>query len=120
MEGVQIDHIIPRARGGPNVAWNKQVLHTACNVRKGDKLTPAAEALAASHGVKLHEPNGQVQRQLRSRRPYSTKPLVTDAEIAKTMRLPALPPSLVELQNAIGDVLYNTDGRPRRSRSGRR
>lgn len=52
-----IDHIIPRSRGGPDLEWNRQLLHKHCNRDgKGDALTPQAEALAAEHGVTLVEP----------------------------------------------------------------
>lgn len=53
------DHIIPRSRGGPNYAWNRQLLHRACNRGpggKGSKLTPEAVALAARFNVRLHDP----------------------------------------------------------------
>jgi 5-methylcytosine-specific restriction endonuclease McrA len=66
LEGVAIDHIIPRARGGPDTRWNKQLLHAACNSQKSDRLTPAAEALAFARGVSLREPN--VQRRTPSNR----------------------------------------------------
>lgn len=52
----EVDHIIPRARGGPNVPWNKRLVHFRCNRRKRFKLTPEAEALAKEHGVVLHMP----------------------------------------------------------------
>jgi hypothetical protein len=53
-----IDHIIPRCRGGPDEAWNRQLLHRWRNTLggKGITLTPQAEALAAEHGVILVEP----------------------------------------------------------------
>ena len=54
----EIDHIIPRARGGPNLRWNKQLVHFACNRSKWTRLTPEAEVLAAKHGVRLHVPLG--------------------------------------------------------------
>jgi HNH endonuclease len=107
MEGVVIDHIIPRARGGPNVGWNKQLLHALCNARKQDKLTPEAEALALARGVKLHEPNGRLRHQLRRRKPYTTKP-----EVRELKRLAALPPSLAELQAAIDAVLQPSPPMP--------
>jgi hypothetical protein len=53
------DHIIPRSRGGPDHAWNRQLLHKACNRGpggKGSQLTPEATALAARHNIRLHEP----------------------------------------------------------------
>ena len=52
----EIDHIIPRVRGGPEDAWNKRLVHFMCNRSKRFKLTPEAEALAKEHGVKLHLP----------------------------------------------------------------
>jgi 5-methylcytosine-specific restriction endonuclease McrA len=52
----EIDHIIPRARGGPNLPWNKQLVHFKCNRSKWTRLTPEAEALAVEHGVRLHLP----------------------------------------------------------------
>jgi 5-methylcytosine-specific restriction endonuclease McrA len=52
----EIDHIIPRARGGPNVAWNKQLVHFACNRSKWTRFTPEAEALAKEHGITVHLP----------------------------------------------------------------
>jgi 5-methylcytosine-specific restriction endonuclease McrA len=48
-----IDHIIPAARGGPDVEWNLQALHGQCNITKSDKLTPQAVTLAAEHGIEL-------------------------------------------------------------------
>ena len=59
LTGIELDHIIPRSRGGPDDLWNRQVLHRHCNWgrgSKGNELTPEAEALAALHGVVLHEP----------------------------------------------------------------
>jgi hypothetical protein len=55
---VAVDHIIPKCRGGPNLKWNKQLLHRVCNGPggKGKSLTEHAKALAAEHGVTLHEP----------------------------------------------------------------
>lgn len=52
----EVDHIIPRARGGPSDAWNKRLLHLACNRRKSYKLTAEAAALAAERGITLTEP----------------------------------------------------------------
>lgn len=49
-----IDHIIPVSRGGPDVLWNLQLLHSPCNRRpgaKGQRLTSAALQLAAHYGV---------------------------------------------------------------------
>lgn len=54
-----IDHIIPRCRGGPDLKWNRQLLHRRCNHGpggKGRQLTEEAIALAAEHRVTLREP----------------------------------------------------------------
>src|SRR5690349_10761814 len=45
------DHIIPVARGGPDVDWNWQLLHDLCNLLKREHLTEEAIALAAEHRV---------------------------------------------------------------------
>jgi 5-methylcytosine-specific restriction endonuclease McrA len=61
----EIDHIIPRCRGGPDQGWNRQLLHKRCNGRgwgqsrkgqKGTTITPLAEALAAEHGITIGPP----------------------------------------------------------------
>jgi 5-methylcytosine-specific restriction endonuclease McrA len=55
---VNVDHIIPKCRGGPGDRWNRQLLHALCN-RSGGKwkqLTEAAIQLAAEHGIELREP----------------------------------------------------------------
>lgn len=52
----EVDHIIPRCRGGPDLKWNRQLLHFACNRSKRATLTDAAVALAAEYGVVLREP----------------------------------------------------------------
>lgn len=52
---VEIDHIIPRSRGGPSAAWNKRLVHLSCNRRKSYKLTAEAVALADEHGIVLTE-----------------------------------------------------------------
>jgi hypothetical protein len=48
-----IDHIIPRAHGGPDEPWNLQAMHGVCNMSKNHALTPQALALAAEYGVTL-------------------------------------------------------------------
>ena len=50
------DHIIPVARGGPDVEWNWQVLHALCNTCKREHLTEQAVALAAQYGVVISPP----------------------------------------------------------------
>jgi 5-methylcytosine-specific restriction endonuclease McrA len=61
----ELDHIIPRCRGGPDPLWNRQLLHKRCNGRgqgksrkgaKGIEITPEAEALAAKHGITIKPP----------------------------------------------------------------
>lgn len=37
--GLTIDHIIPLAKGGQNIAANMQPAHSKCNTVKGDLLT---------------------------------------------------------------------------------
>ena len=58
LSDVAVDHIIPRCRGGPDVSWNRQLLHSTCNAPdgKGSKLTDEARELAERRGVVLHEP----------------------------------------------------------------
>jgi hypothetical protein len=51
--GHHVDHLIPLARNGPDEDWNFQLMHQACNLRKGIKLVPAALNLAAVHGIAL-------------------------------------------------------------------
>lgn len=38
LEDATIDHIHPRAKGGENAFYNKQIAHGYCNVRKSDKI----------------------------------------------------------------------------------
>jgi len=47
--GTAIDHIIPRAYGGPHRRWNLQLLHQECNSAKGKKITAEALELADAH-----------------------------------------------------------------------
>ena len=51
--GTAIDHIIPRACGGPHRRWNLQLLHQECNSAKGTKITAEAVELADAHGVRI-------------------------------------------------------------------
>ena len=32
------DHIIPKSKGGPDIAENLQLLHAECNKRKGNRI----------------------------------------------------------------------------------
>jgi len=50
---VSVDHIIPTLRGGPDLEWNKQLVHAKCNTSKGASMTAAAFALAAEHDVRV-------------------------------------------------------------------
>jgi 5-methylcytosine-specific restriction endonuclease McrA len=52
-EGNHIDHLIPRARGGPDEDWNLQLMHAVCNDRKQDALVPAAIRLIAERGLNI-------------------------------------------------------------------
>ncbi|MBI2287898.1 MAG: HNH endonuclease [Chloroflexi bacterium] len=35
-----IDHIIPKSKGGPDRLDNLQLAHEACNIEKGDRVSP--------------------------------------------------------------------------------
>ena len=35
---MDIDHILPKSKGGADVADNLQVVHSSCNLRKGDRI----------------------------------------------------------------------------------
>jgi hypothetical protein len=56
LAGTEVDHIIPKVRGGPDLPWNRQLVHFRCNRTKRFKLTDRARALAAEHGVTVHLP----------------------------------------------------------------
>jgi hypothetical protein len=62
----EVDHIIPRVRGGPNAPWNRRLVHFLCNRRKKDKLTDEAIALAAAYGLTLIEPGASRRRPVAS------------------------------------------------------
>lgn len=86
----EVDHIIPRARGGPNVSWNKRLLHFACNRSKKAKLTDAARKLAELHGVVLREPRptswrGRTRATADSRAILSGEPLLFGGEDEATV-----------------------------------
>jgi 5-methylcytosine-specific restriction endonuclease McrA len=51
-----VDHVIPRTLGGPDLAWNLACLHRGCNVAKSNSITAEAERLAAVHGVVIAAP----------------------------------------------------------------
>jgi hypothetical protein len=65
LAGTEVDHIIPRVRGGPDKAWNWQLVHWRCNRAKRFKLTDRALALAAEHGITLREPKALYRAQRR-------------------------------------------------------
>lgn len=52
----EVDHVIPRVRGGPDRVWNRRLVHFSCNRSKRFTLTDEAIALAAEHAVILREP----------------------------------------------------------------
>lgn len=68
LAGTEVDHIIPKVRGGPDVAWNRQLVHFRCNRTRRFKLTDAALALAAEHGVRVHLP---IPRSAHANRPFT-------------------------------------------------
>ena len=61
LSDVAVDHIIPRCWGGPDVSWNRQLLHFKCNGPggKGDKLTDEARQLAELRGITLRRTEPQ-------------------------------------------------------------
>ncbi len=65
LAGAEVDHIIPRSRGGPDLLWNRRLVHFKCNRDKGTGLTDEAVALAAEHGVILREPPVRVRKHWR-------------------------------------------------------
>jgi hypothetical protein len=65
--GTAIDHIIPRAYGGPHRRWNLQLLHQECNSAKGKKITAEALELADAHGVTISMDIGQYRAAVRRR-----------------------------------------------------
>jgi hypothetical protein len=65
--GTAIDHIIPRAYGGPHRRWNLQLLHGECNSAKGTRLTTEALELADAHGVTVSMDVGQYRAGVRRR-----------------------------------------------------
>jgi hypothetical protein len=68
LAGTEVDHIIPKVRGGPDVPWNRQLVHFRCNRAKRFKLTDRALALAAEHGVRVHLP---IPRSAHANRPLT-------------------------------------------------
>lgn len=65
--GTAIDHIIPRAYGGPDHRWNLQLLHAGCNSAKGKVITAEALELADVHGVQISMDIGQYRAEARRR-----------------------------------------------------
>jgi hypothetical protein len=68
LAGTEVDHIIPKARGGPDLPWNRQLVHFKCNRTKRFRLTDRALALAAEHGVAVHLP---IPRSAHANRPFT-------------------------------------------------
>jgi HNH endonuclease len=65
--GTAIDHIIPKAYGGPHRRWNLQLLHQECNSAKGKKITTETLELADAHGVTISMDVGQYHAGVRRR-----------------------------------------------------
>jgi hypothetical protein len=65
--GTAIDHIIPRAYGGPHRRWNLQLLHQECNSAKGKKITAEALELADAHDVTISMDIAQYRAGVRRR-----------------------------------------------------
>jgi HNH endonuclease len=65
--GTAIDHIIPRAYGGPHRRWNLQLLHGECNSAKGTEITAEALELASAHDVTISMDVGQYRAGVRRR-----------------------------------------------------
>ena len=65
--GTAIDHVIPRAYGGPHRRWNLQLLHQECNSAKGKLITAEALELADAHGVPISMDIGQYHAGVRRR-----------------------------------------------------
>ena len=57
-DGNHVDHLIPEVRNGPDDEWNLQLMHPECNMRKADKLVPAARVAAKQYEVILARPDG--------------------------------------------------------------
>jgi hypothetical protein len=57
-DGNHVDHLIPEVRNGPDEEWNLQLMHPECNMRKSDRIVPAARTAARQHGVTLARPTG--------------------------------------------------------------
>jgi hypothetical protein len=65
--GTAIDHIVPRACGGPHRRWNLQLLHGGCNSAKGSTITGQALELADTHGVVIAMDVGRYRAGVRRR-----------------------------------------------------
>jgi hypothetical protein len=65
--GTAIDHIIPRAYGGPHRRWNLQLLHQGCNSAKGKNITAEALELADAHAVAISMDIAQYRAGVRRR-----------------------------------------------------
>ena len=54
--GLQIDHILPIAKGGKTELDNLQVLCSVCNRKKSDKIVPMTETVSTTETVSVEEP----------------------------------------------------------------
>lgn len=52
-----IDHVIPLRRGGPDVAWNRELLHGWCNREKMTQMPERAWILAREYDVYVEPPS---------------------------------------------------------------
>ncbi len=60
--GLTIDHMNPRSRGGTNNQWNLQVLCEPCNQLKGDRIMPEWIDLMESPEFEAHLAKLRTQR----------------------------------------------------------
>jgi hypothetical protein len=62
LDGTVVDHVIPQSAGGPDEAWNFELLHLPCNGPGGkwDTITLKAWDLAVRHGLALQLQPGAI------------------------------------------------------------
>lgn len=81
--GLQIDHILPIAKGGKTELDNLQVLCSVCNRKKSDKIVPMTETVSTTETVSVEEEKAEPKTEPK------TEPLnkrMTDEEYAKFMQ----------------------------------